>query len=178
MHILKLTKVKLLASHALVSPPPDTQLRNSQRKKKKIHSTTSKCCKMRNWVTEITLTHYNNNDVWGLIFVECLRMMFISWSLLNPGPWFWGRELPPLHVSYWTSWTQGLLAGFSNIGFLIEAAPLCCHIRGTRKARARQTMAADGFPALMNYAEVIQTWGPSRVVRGEIKEWEVSREHF
>lgn len=62
------------------------------------------------------------------------------------------------------------MAGFLNIGFLIEGHPLCCHIRGTRTARARRTKAADGFPAPMNYFEVTETQGLLRVVRGEIKE--------
>lgn len=38
-------------------------------------------------------------------------------------------------------------------------------------------MAADGFPAQMNYFEVTETQRPLRVVRGEIKEWEVNHEN-
>ena len=79
-------------------------------------------------------------------------------------------ELP--RARCWTGRTPGgLLAGFLNIGFVIEGNPLCCHIRGTRTARARRTKAADGFPAPMNYFEVTETRGPLRVVRREITEW-------
>lgn len=63
---------------------------------------------------------------------------------------------------------------FLNIGFLIEGDLLCCHVRGTRTARARQTKAADGFPAPMNYFEVTETQGPLSVVHGEMKELRVN----
>lgn len=59
----------------------------------------------------------------------------------------------------------------------MEGEPSCCHIRGTRTARAKRTKAADGFPAPMNYFEVTETQGPLRVVRGEIQEWGVNHEN-
>lgn len=85
----------------------------------------------------------------------------------------------------WTEWpriaarsgprrTGGSLAGDLKIGFLTDS--LCCHIRGTRTARASRTKAADGFPAPMNYGEGTETQGPWRAVQREITEWGVNHQ--
>lgn len=69
-----------------------------------------------------------------------------------------------------------MVAGFLNIGFLIEGNPLCSRIRGTRTARAKRTKAPDGFLLRYIIFEVTQTQGPLRAAQREIKKWAVNHE--
>lgn len=78
----------------------------------------------------------------------------------------------------WTGYTGGLLAGFLNIGFLIERDPLWFHIRhenSTSRANKGSRWLSCSDRLFRGYRDT----GPiKRMVRGEIHEWEVNRENI
>lgn len=78
------------------------------------------------------------------------------------------KKSQQLRGRHWTGRTCGVVAGFLNIGFLIEGNPLCSRIRGTRTARAKRTKAPDGFLLRYIIFEVTQTQGPLRAAQREI----------
>lgn len=96
----------------------------------------------------------------------------------NPVFLFLIFSLEKLHSAERTGYTGGLLAGFLNIGFLIERDPLCFHIRhenSTSRANKGSRWLSCSDRLFWGYRDT----GPiKRVVRGEIHEWEVYRENI